>query len=259
MKKFMMIMVMLCLTAQTAFSQAEAPAAEDDSMGITVALDHWSNYLWRGTYWFEGSGAFFPLVTYEIKGSGLSLSVGGEISDAWVVDGKDASGESVYGRQSLDLLADYEYTFDDKITVGASLWYFHMKDDVNSFANAVVSVTYETFLKPTLTYTHDYIVDSKAKEDFYVQLGISHELESANKDGVLELSLVGGYYRCKSYDQSGISDITATVKPTLNFGNASVYAALNVIFVPSEDYYMNIAGVEDKLRYYTVFGSSYSL
>jgi opacity protein-like surface antigen len=258
MKKTLLTLLAAAVLSSAAYAQATPPAEpEDNSIGLSLALDDWSNYLWRGTYWFNDSGAFFPLATYDVMKSGLKLNVGYELSEKYILDGTKDSTQVLKDRQSLDLGVAYSYTFADMIIADASVWYYHMADKLNTYGSAAFALTYKSMLNPKVTYTHDYYVDSEKKSDFYLQFGIGNEYEMT-KEVKLAYSLAGGYYNADSVDLAGISDITLTVKPSIALGSTSIYSAFNAIYVPSKDFYMN-GTVEDKLRFYAMFGAAYSL
>src|SRR5208337_1367631 len=118
---------------------------KDEPVGVALSLDYYSNYLFRGTEFFNGDGAFYPKVSWTMFNSGLTLSVSGEIAASWVFNGwwkkpgeydyrMDSSGNvtrkrlnfnhTAYATQSLDAGADYSYTFNNAVTLGLSAWYW---------------------------------------------------------------------------------------------------------------------------------------
>ncbi|MBP7738919.1 MAG: hypothetical protein KA369_23315 [Spirochaetes bacterium] len=147
MKKLISSIVMAAFLAGAVYAQEKKDDAEKkgDPIGLAFGLDYYSTYLWRGTKFFNGDGAFIPKVSWNVMGTGLVLSVAGEISSSWVFNGfskkpgkyefrYDSSGNPIrrklnfnhlaYATQSLDVGADYSYTIKDAVTIGASFWYW---------------------------------------------------------------------------------------------------------------------------------------
>ena len=231
--------------------------AKEKPLGITFGLDYMSNYLWRGGYWYNNDGAFFPYLSYEI--AGLTASYCGEFSeDALIDDGDD----SIKDLHATDFGLDYSHDLFEVVSLGTSLWYFyfHNKDE-NSFGTGSISLSLISLpLTPTLTYNHDYYTDDAADEqgkDFYIQLGVGDSL-SITKEASLDLGLVGSYYRVKSWgnDQKGISDLTASAGINLSFNQITLTGSFNYCLVPSKDFY---GDPKDRHRFYSKFGVSYLL
>ena len=107
------------------------------TIGLTVGLDYLSDYLWRGTYWFEGEGAFFPHINYSVLDTGLTISFAAEISQNYLYDGTEDA--TVGARQSLDFGLDYSYSFNGLASIGAGVWYYYMfnRED-NSFMTMTI-------------------------------------------------------------------------------------------------------------------------
>ncbi len=116
---------------------------KEEAIGLSASLDYYSNYLFRGTKFFNGDGAFFPKIAWSIFNSGLILSVASEIASSWVFNGFDNKpgkyaldsslnivrknlkfNRTAYATQSFDVGADYSYTIKDAVTLGASVWYW---------------------------------------------------------------------------------------------------------------------------------------
>src|SRR4030042_899890 len=125
--------------------EREAGESEKKHAGVSIGIDYYSTYLWRGTKFFNGDGAFYPKVSWSVFDTGLSLSVASEIAASWVFNGFsgkpgryslmfDSSGNLVrkslhfnslaYAPQSRDFGADYSYTIRDAVTIGAGVWYW---------------------------------------------------------------------------------------------------------------------------------------
>ncbi len=147
MKKMLVVITMIAILSGAAMAQEKKddPMKQSEPIGLSFGLDYYSNYLWRGTKFFSGDGAFIPKVAWNVFGSGLVLSVAGEISSSWVFNGFskkpgkydyriDYSGgitrrqlnfnHAAYATQSLDFGADYSYTIKDAVTIGVGAWYW---------------------------------------------------------------------------------------------------------------------------------------
>lgn len=147
MKKFISMIIMVSFISGAALAQdgKEGGEKKREPIGLSAGIDYYSNYLWRGTKFFNGDGAFIPKVSWNVMGTGLVLSVAGEIAASWVFNGFskkpgkyeyrfDSSGTPyrrqlnfnhlAYASQSIDFGADYSYTIKDAVTIGASFWYW---------------------------------------------------------------------------------------------------------------------------------------
>ena len=147
MKKMLVVIAMIAMFTSAAAAQEKKDNAgkPGEPIGLSFGMDYFSNYLWRGTKFFSGDGAFIPKVAWNIPGSGLVLSVAGEISSSWVFNGFskkpgkydyriDSSGgitrrqlnfnHAAYATQSLDFGADYSCTIKDAVTIGVGAWYW---------------------------------------------------------------------------------------------------------------------------------------
>ena len=80
---------MIAILSGAAVAQEKKDGSEKkaEPIGLSFGIDYYSNYLWRGTKFFNGDGAFIPKVAWNVLGSGLVLSVAGEISSSWVFNG----------------------------------------------------------------------------------------------------------------------------------------------------------------------------
>jgi hypothetical protein len=144
-KIFIMIMILFCAGSVLAEQTKEELAKKGEPVGLAASLDYYSNYLWRGTEFFSGDGAFVPKLSWTVFSTGLTLSVAGEVAASWVFNGWwekpgkydyriDSSGNITrknlnfnhvaYATQSLDVGADYSYTIGNSVTIGLSAWYW---------------------------------------------------------------------------------------------------------------------------------------
>ncbi|MBN1497233.1 MAG: hypothetical protein JXA07_10725 [Spirochaetes bacterium] len=182
MKKFISITAMVFLLASAALAEEkkEDTMKKEEPIGLSFNLDYYSTYLWRGTKFFDGDGAFIPRVAWDVMGTGLVLSVAGEIAASWVFNGFskkpgkyayrfDSSGvpyrkqlnfnHLAYATQSLDVGVDYSYTFNDAVTIGVGIWYWwyfnsrHAREYARPQVDGLNRVSYVdiSFLTTTLT------------------------------------------------------------------------------------------------------------
>ena len=135
----------ISIAALVAEEKKDGQGNGKDPVDLSVSLEYYSNYLWRGTRFFNGDGAFVPKVAWSVFNSGLILSVSGEIAASWVFNGfsqkpgrydysVDSSGNFVrkklrfnslaYATHSMDFGADYSYNIKDVVTIGAGVWYW---------------------------------------------------------------------------------------------------------------------------------------
>ncbi len=257
------ILVIMALVGACAVPQLKAEEAADYGLGITAGVQYMSNYLWRGTYWYEGEGAFFPSASYDVLGSGLTVGICGELSENWV--GKDEN-KAVVSKHAFDFGADFSHTFAEAVTLGAGVWYYRCKDNDNSYASGYVSLAIDALpLTPTIKYSHDYytgdsdIVGDEAK-DYYVQLLLSQSVELVKDVASLDLGASVGYYNVESFyaEQKGISDIDLSSGISVTKGILTFASSFHYVIVPSDDFkYYN--GEEDINRFYSTFSVSCSI
>ncbi len=245
-------------TADTALQTEEKDIVVPDRkwkpIGLCFSLDYMSDYLWRGTYWFNRDGAFFPSISYSVLDTGLQVSVGCELSQDYLFDGKEQA--SVGGRQAASFGLDYSYSFEDKATLGADLWYYYtFNREENSMMNLSVWATLDAIpFSPGLKYTHDFYFHEEQYNDLYLQLFGSHDFR-LTKTLIMDFGLSIGYYYSYFEDTNGISDITLSTNLTYERGGFTIKGGFNYIIVPMEDYWGN----KDINRFYATVGISYSL
>ncbi len=250
--------------AQDAGSAESKPAESKgaEPVGLSFGVDYTSTYLWRGTYWYNGDGAFFPSVSFE-KG-GLSVGYTGEYSEDKVTRKDTEVSNPDYGigaYHAADFGVNYSHSIGDAATIGVGVWYFHFYNEKTlSFYTGTVSLSLDKLpLTPTLAYNHDYYTDSGDKKDYYITLGLSKGFEI--KDAGLSIGVTAGYYNSDSCDTKGFSDITTSLGVEASYGAVKFSGSFNYVFVPSKDYYEATiyTGTKDKHRTYANFGASVSL
>ena len=260
MKKLIKILLVMALIVPAVYVKASA-----EPIGLSAGVDYMSNYLWRGMYFYNNDGAIFPTVSFEKMG--ITLSYVGEFSEDAFIDDKKSGAKDSTALHATDFGLDYSYSFGKTATLGVGVWYYYFHNEkTNSFITGTVSLSLDSVpLTPTLTYNHDYYTDKDAaveqSKDFYIQLGISHDIELV-KDASLGIGLVGSYYRVKSFnaDKKGISDITLSFSLSVVKDSVTLTGGFNYVMVPGADFKEGMTTGEDDIhRFYSTFGASYSL
>ncbi len=280
MRRIAWIVCMMLALAGTGFAQESAGGSEP--LGVTARLDYASTYLWRGTYFFGGDGAFLPTVTYNVLGSGVVVSFIGEFSDGYFFEGEARNRNAVgFANHGLDFGLDYSYTFNEAFTVGAGLWYYWYFNSSTAEGTARTNLSFlsgKAFAKfdmipltPTLTVYYDYYTAIQRGGDVYTTFGLGHEFALTGEVS-LAVSLSAGYYYQNSAGttsyagteitditvtpvKKGISDITTLV--TLNYrkGILGITGGMGYVIVPSLTWHNG----QDIHRFYATFGVSCSL
>jgi len=263
--KFQVLIISLLILSQSIYSQ-DLTDEKSSPIGITFGLDYNSNYIWRGSYFYNKDGVFFPSVSYDILKTGLSATIMGEIAESYIIDGKDGANSTAYANQGVDFGLDYSYLIADTVNLGLGLWYYYYflsEDETgtdSSFLTVMVSASMDKILlNPTLSFTYDYYVDENIgdsnNQDFYIQLGIGHSFE-LTKEAALDCGLNAGFYQTRlSGTKSGISDIQASIGLSVEIGSVSLSGSFNYIITPTKKFY----GDADRNRFYSTFSTSYSL
>ena len=168
------------VSAEDVKAGEEIVQAEPEKIGLNISLKYASNYLWRGTYWYE-DGVFFPGVSFTH--GPFALSYTGEFSEDAVVDNKPITksdgSTKVRDLHATDFGIDFSHAITDLFTLGAGVWYYLFHNDTDlSYLTATVTCTLSGLpLAPFVSYNHDVYtghgIKNRAK-DFYIQTGISH-------------------------------------------------------------------------------------
>ena len=276
MKQFLIALLAISVLATASY------AADEDSIGIKFSLDYNSNYLWRGTSFYNGDGVFLPSIVWDVAGTGLELSIVGELAESYIFEGSNSSINAVaYANHGLDFGADYSYTIAETITIGAGFWYYWY---FNSATSAGTSRTNLSFLSanfllavdaipltPTFNVYYDYYTAIKRGGDIYCTLSVGHDFNLTN-EVTLGLGLSAGYYyqntaetttytgalptdRTTTPIKKGFSDITTSLTMTYTKGMLGFTSGFNYIVVPAESWYKG----SDIHRFYASFGVSLSI
>jgi len=258
MKKIFITLLMVMMVASV--------ATASDKVGVSFGVDYVSDYQWRGTTFYNGAGALFPYITYDIAGSGLEVSVIGEYGDNFLEAGYTSS--TAYKLQSLDYGLAYSIEVPKVMTIGLGATFLHYyasgaeTGTDESFVSVAASFAFDKILlSPTLTYTHDfYISDAsgtrKNFEDFYIQLGVSHSFELV-KGASFDLGLTAGlFHNVVAGATPWRVDLNLAVGLSVAVGGATFTGGVDFIIVPT-------AGIGDADKNYMKmvgkFGASYAL
>lgn len=271
MKKIITLALISCILTGSAIAQEQEKAEKTQTaepvekeiviadqpwkpIGLTIKMDYVSDYLWRGMYWFQRDGAFFPGISYDLLNLGLVFSFGAELSQDMIFDNKENS--TVGGRQSLDFGIDYGYTFSKGISIGGGFWYYYMfnKPEI-SFMTLTAWLRLDAVpFSPGLRYTHDFYYHEEQYQDLYLELFGSHDFR-LTKSVIVDVGLSLGYYYSYFANTNGISDITMTSGLSYQRSGFTLRAGFKYVIVPMEDYWGN----RDINRFNANLGLSYSL
>lgn len=247
MKKLLIAVMAFMFISVQVFAQAgakekEKEAAkegteEDSSIGLGFSMNYYSKYIWRGIDFYDGDGYFYPSISWEPFGTGLKLTVAAEIASSWVFNGftkkpnryyfedwtlstiykkKKQVNAYAYANQGLDFGAEYSYTFEGIVTLGANFWYYwyyNSKDaremawqrvesinvvkkwDTSYFSvGASIGLDFVPWINPVINLYYDNYIGYKRAGDYYVQLGFSHDFEVVKDIVTITPSLTAGYY-----------------------------------------------------------------
>lgn len=275
----LVVIFLSCIFAFGLFASNMQERAEASPIGISAGFEYWNNYFWRGLDFFgQGNGVIFPYLYWGIGNSGLSVMYMGQYASKTFFDGTDmeeeGAGKGLVAYEGAHFNLAYKVTIAEAVTIGISGWYywFYRSEDKlgydQSWAEGTASLTINALpLNPTISYTHDYYVDSGATvdsagvrgegeqgRDYYVKFALSHPIELVS-GSTLGLGLSAGYFNYKSQEKKGFSDIVASTKLTTMAGLVSVFGRLNFAYVPDEEF--NSDGI-NKYRWWADFGVAVS-
>lgn len=226
---FTLILAVLLTTA--ALNAEEKPAEAKKPIGISFGLNYYSNYLWRGTNWFDGDGAFAPFISYDIAGTGLVFTLTGELSASAVStqqSGRNGTPNIFsYSRQGVDFALDYAIPLAKIAAIKLNATYFlypiskeyqgaNYNDMGANNPNAFPTVGWDQSdlaltagiyfdgipLKPYVSYTHDFFFGNHARfryTDFYIKVGVAQDFELA-KDLTFTLGAYMGLFNNPSFN-----------------------------------------------------------
>ena len=121
----------------------------------------------------------------------------------------------------LDLSAEYSYTFENIITLGASFWYYWYYNSkearemawtkiesyniIKKWDTSYFSVGFNIgldcvpWINPTIAVFYDNYYGYKRAGDYYVQLGFSHDFELVKDIFTITPGITAGYYYGRTY------------------------------------------------------------
>ena len=196
MKKIIVIAILLTATAVCAedrtASAAEAVSGVDEkTFELSFGLDYYSKYLWRGSYYFGGDGAFLPFITFDFPGAGIKFNYFTELAESYIIDGRKSQHKKDivqntyliytyeimnghrrmnhlgYALQAANFNLEYSYSIKDIVTITPSVlyvWCFNSararetkKIDNSSISGTLtVLVDLVPFVTPGFAGTYDY-------------------------------------------------------------------------------------------------------
>lgn len=188
------ILSMTLLVAMTVFTGKEAKAGtilgdylaeKDINIGVSVAADYYSKYIWRG-FRLDGDQVIQPSVTFSAAGfeGGFWGSFDAESNDTLASDEVDAwigySFDLGFLDESLSIVG---------INAGHT-WYSFPEGDTGLAEGSqsrefYVGLTLDTFLSPYFTWYGDYGDESSGGADGdYYMFGIGHSLTLSEEYGI---------------------------------------------------------------------------
>lgn len=249
MKRIIIAVLMVLMVSSISY-------AADKKLGISAGVDYVGDYQWRGTSFYGGAGALFPFLSYDIAGTGLVVSYAGEYGDNFLEG--SYTGSAAFIGQSADFGLAYGIKIPKIMTIDLSatyLWYYvsgNYGGDL-SFLALTAQFSFDVFLSPFISYTHDLYIVEGDYIDFYIQAGISHDFKLA-KNATFGLGLTYGYYHAASVDDAVKMDIVGSATLTVEVGDVSVYGGMDLVCTP-----LATTDGGKLLKMYGKFGASYSL
>lgn len=270
--------LLLCLSAPLLSQPASAQSS------VSVGLDYWSDYFWRGFSFYGDAdaprGVLFPWVGASWRK--LSFTVVGEIPQSMLGGSPNSTEEAWIGVDFI--LAGSTALFDDRLRVGGRVAYFLYPNSPNvnpdgarnDFVDVGLWLQADTLpLKPRLEYSHYLRIDDRggqqvALKDVYLRLSLRKEFEPFEHLGVsLGGSVAYFWYPSSEYwnspavggngdDYQGLSDVVATVGATTDYWSRfRPYLTLNGAYVPDRDFY-RVWGEDQRWHAWVTVGLSYA-
>jgi uncharacterized protein (TIGR02001 family) len=194
-------------------------------IGFRSDLTLVSRYVWRGFDTISNNRpAIQPSLTFDFGKSGVWLNLWSAIA---LVDTDFVE---------LDLIAGYDKTFSDKITLSAGVGYFtfpslpHWPDKNSTTPEVYTGMTACSFpLSPTLTFYYDFNLG----DGFYGTLSLNHDFRI--KGIVLSPAFMVGYIH--QYQKIGVdpgfSDISLGLSSDFAVENITLTPCVNYVIVPN--------------------------
>ncbi len=292
-KLFTLIMATMLATAVLS-AEEKKPAEAKKPIGISFGLNYFSNYLWRGTNWFDGDGAFAPFISYDIAGTGLVATITGELSASAISTQQSGRNSNPnifsYSRQGVDFALDYAIPLAKLAAIKLNVTYFlypiskeYLGANYNDMGNssAYASVGWDQSdlaltagiyfdgipLKPYVSYTHDFFFGNARYRytDFYIKIGVAQDFELA-KDLTFTLGAYMGLFNNPSFNytraeavkgaQFGISELAVTSALAYKISGLTFTLGFTYINFPYPEKFE--ATVRDTNRYVATLGTTYS-
>jgi hypothetical protein len=188
--KLKLKMCMAIAAAAIITGQTVVHAEEAEKPTASVDLGVFSQYIWRGFELSHDSLVIQPSVTLGYKG--VSLNVWGNLDTD-----NDAYNGAKYNE--TDITLSYSKSIGMVKMTGGYIYY--ALDSAQDSQEIFGSVGLNVFLNPTITIYRE-IASMPA---WYVNVGVSHSVELANKI-TLDLAASAGYYYSDDSDFSEVKD-----------------------------------------------------
>ncbi|MFO7605610.1 MAG: hypothetical protein R6W72_04855 [Desulfurivibrionaceae bacterium] len=197
-----------------------AVLAGEDKPEADFTLGAYSQYVWRGFAFSDGSLVLQPSMTVAYKGFGVNL---------WGNLDTDEKGLDTNNWNETDMTVSYDGAAG---VVGYGIgWIYYNVDGVEDTQEIYASVSVDTILAPTLTYYADI---ANLPGSSYATLGISHSI-SFSEDMALDLGAQVGYLD-DGADYSELHDGLLSASMSFGIGEyASVTPELYYSFALSDD------------------------
>jgi hypothetical protein len=291
MKKILVLITAIIISASFLYAE-EKTAEARKPVGISFGLTYHSNYLWRGTSWFDGDGVFTPFISYDIAGSGLVFMILGELSASSVSTqqaGRNSQNNQFsFSRQGINFSLDYSIALGKiaaiKLNSNTAVYPISKDYDINNInlGNGSQPITINQSgltitagiyfdgipLKPYLSYTHDFNFGNPyfRYTDFYIKFGIAQDFELAKNLTFTPGAYLGlfnnpsfNYTRAENYagSQFGISEVAVNAVLAYKIGGATISAMFTYIYFPFPEKF-ELPATDYKNRFFATVAVSYT-
>lgn len=287
-------LIIITFIAVFATVELRPQSASNSRLGLTFGLDYISNYMTRGQYGFGASdeirgGYFFPSVSFDVFGSGLSLEVRGEVHESGIGGSDEDKAYKTFAKylNCVDFNVNYAHGIENIITFDFGVWYYRYRNipitDMKlnySYFDFYLSAVIKTLpLRPKLAATYSHFQYEETYRggksgngkngDFYFQFDLGHSFELAASTH-LDISVITGFYhkRAMGAKSPDISDIDISAGISTTRGIVTLAGSFHYIIVPGTQFkYLQeyssamdeFVFVKDIHRFYARFGASVSI
>lgn len=193
----------------------------EETFGLQSSAALVSDYVWRGYNLYDGL-AVQPTLTGTMTNDfwGGSNTVYAEVAGLWSLEGEEEPDKF----SEIDFSLGNEYTIEDLTLSGGISWYRYPdpSDVFDPSSEIYVAFSYETYLNPHLTASHDY----KRYDGTTIEGILSESLHLGHLGG--EVSLVPSVHTVfaakapKLYNNNGLTAITYGVSVSFEYNTMVV-------------------------------------